>query len=95
MIIFMYLHTAARLTGSNSTSGLALVSWWSIPVSVATSTCLAVVSRGGVDHPAGGQDLRAGLGHDAGADEVQRARGAAALRVDEQFRVRILRHPSP
>ena len=45
VIIFMYLHTAARLTGSNDTCGLALVSWWSIPVSVATSTFDAVVSR--------------------------------------------------
>ena len=45
VIIFMYLHTAARLTGSNSTSGLAFVSWLSIPVSVATSTLRAVVSR--------------------------------------------------
>ena len=47
----MYLQTAARLTGSNSTSGLALVSWWSIPVSVATSTFDAVVSRAAVTMP--------------------------------------------
>jgi hypothetical protein len=45
VIIFMYLHTAARLTGSNVTCGLACVSWWSMPVSVATSTFDAVVSR--------------------------------------------------
>ena len=47
----MYLHTAARLTGSNSTSGLALRSWWSIPVSVATSTFFAVVCSAAVTIP--------------------------------------------
>ena len=51
VIIFMYLHTAARLTGSNSTSGLALRSWWSIPVSVATSTFVAVVCLAAVTIP--------------------------------------------
>ena len=63
-----------------------------MPVSVATSTLLAVVSRAAVDHPARRQDLGAPLRHDAGADEVERARGAAALGVDEQLGVGLLRH---
>ena len=52
VIIFMYLHTAARFTGSKITSGLALRSWWSIPVSVATSTLAAVVCSAAVTMPA-------------------------------------------
>ena len=87
VIIFMYLHTAARLTGSNSrragwpsAAGAACRSRWRRAPS--WRSC-----RGRRDHPARRQDLRAGLGHDAGDDEVQRARGAAALGVDEQLGV--------
>ena len=45
VIIFMYLHTAARLTGTKSVVEFTLWSWWIMPVSVATSTLAAVVAR--------------------------------------------------
>ena len=89
VIIFMYLHDGRGLTGTKSVVGLALRSWCSMPVSVATSTLLArpVVARAGVDHAAGREDLGALGRHHALADQVQRGRRAAALGVHEQLGV--------
>ena len=58
-----------------------------MPVSVATSTVDGRGVAGGLDHAAGRQDLRAGRRHGAGRHEVQRRRGAPALRVHEQLGV--------
>ena len=60
MIIFMYLQTAARLTGTNSVVELTFWSWWIIPVSVATSTLAAVVARFALPV---GHDAASGLDH--------------------------------
>ena len=96
VIIFMYLQTAARLTGSNITSGLALRQLVEHP------------GLGGDEHlrrgrvaarastiPLVDRILVRVLRHDAGADEVERARRAAALGVDEQLGVRVLGRPAP
>ena len=51
VIIFMYRHTAFGLTGSQRTAGLARRSWCSMPVSVATSTAVALVLRAASSMP--------------------------------------------
>ena len=51
VVIFMNRHTAAGLTGSHCTRGLARRSWCSMPVSVATSTVPAVVDRAASSMP--------------------------------------------
>ena len=47
----MYRQTASGLTGSQRTAGLARRSWCSMPVSVATSTVVAVVVRAASSMP--------------------------------------------
>ena len=51
VIIFMYLHTAARFTGSKMTFEFAWRNWCNMPVSVATSTFFAVVCSAAVIMP--------------------------------------------
>ena len=62
MIIFMYLQTAARLTGSKTTSGLALLNWWSIPDDVEILFCPDQFLGAHVQRITGRQNMHIWLG---------------------------------
>ena len=93
VIIFMYLHTAAAVDRLEEHERVGLGQLVQHPGLGGDEHLLGRRLPRRVDHAAGRQDLGARLGHDAGADEVQRARRAAALGVDEQLGVGILGDP--